>query len=121
MADETGEHTGFYYNLSTKQVEQWGQSKGKDVLGPFPTEEAAANALETIRDREERTEYLLEAFGECPCDQEDYVTGDCALHDGGSDTDASGGTRSVAPRAPAAARPDASRSRPTSAAHTSRR
>lgn len=56
MADETGEHTGFYYNLSTKQVEQWGQSKGKDVLGPFPTEEAAANALETIRDREERKE-----------------------------------------------------------------
>ena len=33
-----------------------GQSKAKDLLGPFPTEEEAANALETIREREERKE-----------------------------------------------------------------
>ena len=56
MADETGEHTGFYYNLNSKQVEQWGQSKAKDLLGPFPTADEAANALETIRQREERKE-----------------------------------------------------------------
>lgn len=56
MADETGEHTGFYYNLTSKQVEQWGQSKAKDLLGPFPTADEAANALETIRQREERKE-----------------------------------------------------------------
>ena len=56
MADETGEHTGFYYNLTSKQVERWGQSKAKDLLGPFPTADEAANALETIRQREERKE-----------------------------------------------------------------
>ena len=54
MADETGEHTGFYYNINTKQVEQWGQSKGKDLLGPFPTADEAANALEIMREREQR-------------------------------------------------------------------
>ncbi len=56
MADEIGEHPGFYYNISSKQVEQWGQSKAKDLLGPFSTSEEAANALETIRQREERKE-----------------------------------------------------------------
>ena len=30
------------------------QSKAKDLLGPFPTAEEAANALEIIREREER-------------------------------------------------------------------
>jgi len=56
MADEIGEHPGFYYNIGTKQVEQWGNSKAKDLLGPFPTADEAANALEIIRQREERKE-----------------------------------------------------------------
>lgn len=47
---------GFYYNITTKQVEREGQSKAKDLLGPFPTEAAAANALETIREREQQKE-----------------------------------------------------------------
>ncbi|HEY4993630.1 MAG TPA: SPOR domain-containing protein [Nakamurella sp.] len=54
MGDEIGQHTAFYYNITTKQVEREGESKAKDLLGPFPTAEEAANALEIIRQREER-------------------------------------------------------------------
>ena len=54
MGDEIGQHTAFYYNITTKQVEREGESKAKDLLGPFPTAEEAANALEIIRLREER-------------------------------------------------------------------
>jgi len=32
-------------------------------------------------ERAERTAHLMASFGECPCDQDDYVTGDCAIHD----------------------------------------
>ncbi len=52
MGDEIGRNTAFYYNLKTHAVEEEGQSKAKDLLGPFPTREAAAGALETIRERE---------------------------------------------------------------------
>jgi len=54
MGDDIGQHTAFYYNLTTKQVEREGESKAKDLLGPFPTAEQAANALEIVRQREER-------------------------------------------------------------------
>jgi hypothetical protein len=54
MGDEIGQHMAFYYNITTKQVEREGESKAKDLLGPFPTAEEAANALEIIRQREER-------------------------------------------------------------------
>ena len=56
MGDDIGQNTAFYYNITTGQVEREGQSKAKDLLGPFPTEEAAANALETIREREQQKE-----------------------------------------------------------------
>ena len=36
MGDDIGQNTAFYYNLTTKQVEREGQSKAKDLLGPFP-------------------------------------------------------------------------------------
>ncbi len=52
MGDDIGRNTAFYYNLTTHQVEQEGQSKAKDLLGPFPDRESAANALQTIRERE---------------------------------------------------------------------
>jgi hypothetical protein len=44
----------FFYNMTTGQVEQQ-ESKGqsKDLLGPYPTHEAAAAALETARRRTE--------------------------------------------------------------------
>ena len=54
MGDDIGRNTAFYYNLPTHQVEEEGQSKAKDLLGPFPDRESAANALQTIRDREQK-------------------------------------------------------------------
>ncbi len=54
MGDEIGRSKAFYYNISTGQVEGEGESKAKDLLGPFPTAEEAANALEIIREREAR-------------------------------------------------------------------
>ncbi len=54
MGDDIGRNTAFYYNLTTGQVEEEGQSKAKDLLGPFPDRESAARALQTIREREER-------------------------------------------------------------------
>ena len=56
MAEEIDRRSGFYYNVTTRQVERWGQSPETDVLGPFATPEDAANALEIIRLREERKE-----------------------------------------------------------------
>ena len=53
MGDDIGRNTAFFYNLRTGSVEEEGQSKAKDLLGPFPTREAAAAALQTIRDREQ--------------------------------------------------------------------
>jgi hypothetical protein len=47
---------GFYYNVGTGQVEREGESKAKDLLGPFATAEEAAQALDIIREREERKE-----------------------------------------------------------------
>ncbi len=54
MGDEVGRTTAWFYNLKTGQVEPEGQSKGKELLGPFPDQASAANALETVREREER-------------------------------------------------------------------
>ena len=56
MSDSTGGAQGkqFFFNTATKQVEELetrGQSK--DLLGPYPTREAAAAALETARQRTE--------------------------------------------------------------------
>jgi hypothetical protein len=54
MGDEIGQSKGWYFNIVTHEVEKEGQSKAKDLLGPFATREEAANALQIIRDREER-------------------------------------------------------------------
>jgi hypothetical protein len=48
-----GSDGGWYYNVITKQVEQRGEGKGTDQLGPYPTREAAEQAIETVRAREE--------------------------------------------------------------------
>lgn len=52
MGDDIGRNTAFYYNLKTRAVEEEGQSKAKDLLGPFPDRETAARALDIISDRE---------------------------------------------------------------------
>jgi hypothetical protein len=44
----------FYFNTRTGQVEELAaKSQSKDLLGPYPTREAAAAALETARSRTE--------------------------------------------------------------------
>ena len=44
----------FFYNVSTGQVEELAnRGQSKDLLGPYPTREAAAAALETARAKTE--------------------------------------------------------------------
>ena len=44
----------FWFNTRTGQVEETeGKSQSKDLLGPYPTREAAANALQSARERTE--------------------------------------------------------------------
>ncbi len=52
MGEDIGRTTAYYYNLQTGQVESEGQSKAKDLLGPFPDPESAARALDTVHQRE---------------------------------------------------------------------
>jgi hypothetical protein len=53
----------YWYNLRTGEVEVGKQSDWSELLGPYPTAEAAAQALETARARtqawedEERREH----------------------------------------------------------------
>jgi hypothetical protein len=41
----------FYYNTETGQVEQGRQSSWTHLMGPYPTREAAQQALSTARSR----------------------------------------------------------------------
>ena len=44
----------FFYNVSTGQVEELAtKGQSKDLLGPYPTREAAEAALETARAKTE--------------------------------------------------------------------
>ena len=48
----SGEQEQWWFNVKTSQVEGPGaKSPGKDLLGPYPTREAAERALETVRER----------------------------------------------------------------------
>ncbi|MEV7972117.1 SPOR domain-containing protein [Cellulomonas sp. NPDC089187] len=42
---------GFYFNVETGEVEQGKQSSWSSRLGPYPTREAAEEALSTARQR----------------------------------------------------------------------
>ena len=42
---------GYYFNLETGEVEQGKQSSWSSRLGPYPTREAAEQALATARQR----------------------------------------------------------------------
>ncbi|CAN5352352.1 hypothetical protein BH24ACT9_BH24ACT9_11790 [soil metagenome] len=44
----------WYYDVKAGTVVQEGEAPAKNRLGPYATREEAANALETIRKREER-------------------------------------------------------------------
>lgn len=54
MGDEIGQHTEFYYCLRHHTVEREDECKATDRLGPYPDAESAANALESVRRREQR-------------------------------------------------------------------
>lgn len=54
MGDEIGRNTQWFFNVRTGQTEQEGQSRSADLLGPYPSREAAQNALQSVRDREEK-------------------------------------------------------------------
>lgn len=56
MPDEIGQNTQWFYCLKHGTVEPEGVCKAKDRLGPFPNQNAAAHALETIADREKQKE-----------------------------------------------------------------
>lgn len=43
----------FYYNTRTREVEEGRRSHWQSLMGPYPTREAAARALETARARSE--------------------------------------------------------------------
>lgn len=49
---DADEH-GYYYNLTTGEVEHGMQSAWTERMGPYPTAEAAHEALETARRRTE--------------------------------------------------------------------
>jgi len=54
MAEDIGQNTQWYYNVATGQVEQEGEGKGTDHLGPYPSRQAAESALAAVRERERR-------------------------------------------------------------------
>lgn len=43
----------FWFNIKTRQVEEGHQSDSSDLMGPYPTREAAASALATAKERTE--------------------------------------------------------------------
>ena len=44
----------YWFNIATRQVEEGHQSDSSDLMGPYPTREAAQNALATARENTER-------------------------------------------------------------------
>jgi hypothetical protein len=46
----------YYYNLTTGQVEEGKQSSGTELMGPYPTREAAAQALSGAAERNQEWE-----------------------------------------------------------------
>lgn len=53
MAPDDLTESGYYYNISTGQVEKGLVSSWSDRMGPYATQEDAAAALEKARDRSE--------------------------------------------------------------------
>jgi len=51
MGHGLDDDVAFYYNLTTGEVEEGRQAAAQHLMGPYPTREAAAAALETARGR----------------------------------------------------------------------
>lgn len=52
----------YWYNTRTGEVEKGRQSAWTDVMGPYPTQEAARNALKTAAQRSENFDAAEEAW-----------------------------------------------------------
>jgi hypothetical protein len=70
MGDEIGQNTQWFYNVITGEVEQEGTGKGHDHLGPYPTREAAEQAIASVREREERLSREDKAWSDGEADSE---------------------------------------------------
>ena len=64
MSDEIGQNTAWYYCLKHRTVETEGECKATDRLGPYPSPEAAAGALESFKERENQLEAEDRAWAE---------------------------------------------------------
>lgn len=53
MGHGPDDDVAFFYNLTTGEVEQGRQRAAQHLMGPYPTREAAAAALESARARTE--------------------------------------------------------------------
>jgi hypothetical protein len=56
MGDEVGRNTEWFFCLKHHTVEPEDGCKATERLGPYPDRESAAQALESVHDREERLE-----------------------------------------------------------------
>lgn len=64
--------TEYWFNIRTKQVEEGRQSGWTDLMGPYPTREAAQAALDTARERtdaEDEKDREWREWGEPPADR----------------------------------------------------
>lgn len=64
MREDIGRNTTYWFNVRTGQVEEEGESKAADLLGPFPDRETAAQALDIVRAREERKKHEDEEWSD---------------------------------------------------------
>lgn len=64
MREDIGRNTTYWFNVTTGQVEEEGESKASDRLGPFPDRETASHALDIVRAREERKKAEDEEWSE---------------------------------------------------------
>jgi len=54
----------YFFNTRTKQVEEGRNSDWHDLMGPYPSREAASKALDTARERTEKWDEQDEAWDE---------------------------------------------------------
>ena len=54
----------YWYCMKHRRVERYDETDSANRIGPFPTADAAANALQTIAEREQRYEQEDRAWNE---------------------------------------------------------
>ncbi|MFJ1761643.1 hypothetical protein ACIOD2_15080 [Amycolatopsis sp. NPDC088138] len=56
MAKDANPDPGWYYNTRTNQVEHLERGRGIDLLGPYPDEATARQALDIAKERTRRAD-----------------------------------------------------------------